>query len=51
VFGESAGDRLGNAVSGGNIAEGVTGFAALAPGAYPTDQEDDGVVYLVRPGP
>jgi hypothetical protein len=49
LFGEQAGDRFGNAVTGGAIAEGVSGIAALAAGAYPNDPEDDGVVYLVRP--
>jgi hypothetical protein len=51
LFGEEQGDRFGNAVAGGEIAEGVTGFAALAPGSYPSDTEDDGIVYLVRPAP
>jgi hypothetical protein len=51
LFGEEPGDRLGNAVSGGAIAEGVNGTAALAAGAYPNDPEDDGTVYVVRQVP
>jgi hypothetical protein len=51
IDGEEAGDRFGNAVGGGPIANGVTGFAALAAGDFPTDPDDDGLVYIVRPGP
>jgi hypothetical protein len=49
LFGEAAGDRFGNAVAGGAIAEGVSGIVSLAAGSYPNDPEDDGLVYLLRP--
>jgi len=48
VFPGAGGERLGNALCGGEIVAGTQGIAIAAPGASPPDRPGAGIVYLTR---
>jgi len=47
VLGAAAGDRLGNALGAGQVADGTAGIVALAPLADGNNRLDSGIVYLL----